>query len=164
MISKSSSDKPDAGNLHVRFDERRLETKPRRGVRHRNRRKPPATATPFAYRHRASRRLYMSLVSTLERFNRRCDALRCVWDLAADRLVEIGAADSGLCLRFKVRLSCELDGAGGNRANVRDNVTLCDSYDQGASSHCECAANSIACCFCLSLLSSSVMSRIISAW
>ncbi len=36
----------------------RLETKPRRGVRHRNRRKPPATATPFAYRHRASRRLY----------------------------------------------------------------------------------------------------------
>ena len=56
---------PDAGNLHVRFDERRLETKPRRGVGHRNRRKPPATATPFAYRHRASRRLYTNLVSTL---------------------------------------------------------------------------------------------------
>ena len=39
-------------------DERRLETEPRRGVRHRHRRKPPGTATPSAYRHRASRRLY----------------------------------------------------------------------------------------------------------
>ena len=46
-------------------DERRLETKPRRGVRHRNRRKPPATATPFAYRHRASRRLYTNVGATL---------------------------------------------------------------------------------------------------
>ena len=49
---------PDAGKPHVRFDERRLETEPRRGVRHRQRRKPPGTATPSAYRHRASRRLY----------------------------------------------------------------------------------------------------------
>ena len=49
---------PDAGNPHVRFDERRLETEPRRGVRHRHERKPPGTATPIAYRHRASRRLY----------------------------------------------------------------------------------------------------------
>ena len=39
-------------------DERRLETESRRGVRHRHRRKPPGTATPSAYRHRASRRLY----------------------------------------------------------------------------------------------------------
>ena len=44
---------PDAGNPHVRFDERRLETEPRGGVRHRHR-----TATPSTYRHRASRRLY----------------------------------------------------------------------------------------------------------
>ena len=49
---------PDAGKPHVRFDERRLETESWRGVRHRHRRKPPATATPCAYRHRASRRLY----------------------------------------------------------------------------------------------------------
>ena len=42
----------------VRFDERRLEPEPRRGVRHRHWRKPPGTATPSAYRHRASRRLY----------------------------------------------------------------------------------------------------------
>ena len=49
---------PDAGNPHVRFDERRLETEPRRGVRHRHWQKPPGTATPSAYRHRASRRLY----------------------------------------------------------------------------------------------------------
>ena len=41
-------------------DERRLETEPRRGVRHRHRRKPPGTATPSAYRHRASRRLYLT--------------------------------------------------------------------------------------------------------
>ena len=46
-------------------DERRLETKPQRGVRHRNWRKPPETATPSAYRHRASRRLYSNLVGTL---------------------------------------------------------------------------------------------------
>ena len=58
---------PDAGNLHVRFDERRLETEPWRGVRHRHRRKPPGTATPSAYRHRASRRLYSNLGATLIR-------------------------------------------------------------------------------------------------
>ena len=45
-------------DLHVRFDERRLETESRGGLRHRHRRKPPETATPSAYRHRASRRLY----------------------------------------------------------------------------------------------------------
>ena len=31
-------------------------------MRHRQRRKPPVTATPSAYRHRASRRLYTNLV------------------------------------------------------------------------------------------------------
>ena len=46
-------------------DERRLETESWRGVRHRQRRKPPVTATPSAYRHRASRRLYTNLVGTL---------------------------------------------------------------------------------------------------
>ena len=56
---------PDAGNPHVRFDERRLETESWRGVRRRRRRKPPGTATPSAYRHRASRRLYTNLVGTL---------------------------------------------------------------------------------------------------
>ena len=44
---------PDAGNLHVRFDERRLETEQSRGVRHRHRR-PPGSAPPPATR--ASRR------------------------------------------------------------------------------------------------------------
>ena len=58
MNSTSGSLIRDAGKLHVRFDERRLETESWRGVRHRHRRKPPATATPCAYRHRASRRLY----------------------------------------------------------------------------------------------------------
>ena len=38
---------PDAGDLHVRIDERRLETESWRGVRHRHQRKPPATATPY---------------------------------------------------------------------------------------------------------------------
>ena len=43
---------PDAGNPHVRFDERRLE-------------KPPGTATPsLPNRHRASRRLYPPLPQT----------------------------------------------------------------------------------------------------
>ena len=51
---------PDAGDLHVRFDERRLETESRRGVRHRHRRKSPGTVTPCAYHHRASRRLYLT--------------------------------------------------------------------------------------------------------
>ena len=36
---------PDAGNPHVRFDARRLETESRRGVRHRQWAKPPGTAT-----------------------------------------------------------------------------------------------------------------------
>ena len=34
-------------NLHVRFDERRLETESRGGVRHRHRRKPPANGYPL---------------------------------------------------------------------------------------------------------------------
>ena len=65
---------PDAGNPHVRFDERRLETESWRGVRHRHRRKPPATATPCAYRHRASRRLYKVPAA----FERRCIPPDCV--------------------------------------------------------------------------------------
>ena len=49
---------PDAGDLHVRIDERRLETESWRGVRHRHRRKPPATATPYRLPLPRSRRLY----------------------------------------------------------------------------------------------------------
>ena len=37
--------KPDAGNPHVRFDERRLETELWRELRHRHGRKPPANST-----------------------------------------------------------------------------------------------------------------------
>ena len=48
-------------------DERRLETELRRGVRHRHWRKPPGTATPYAYRHRASRRLYVQILTPYER-------------------------------------------------------------------------------------------------
>ena len=39
-------------------DERRLETEPRRGVRHRHRESRRQQLPPSAYRHRASRRLY----------------------------------------------------------------------------------------------------------
>jgi RNA-directed DNA polymerase len=51
---------PDAGDPQVRFDERRWETEPRPRLRHRHqRRKPPVTATPSTYSHRARRRLYL---------------------------------------------------------------------------------------------------------
>ena len=43
---------------HGRFDERRLETEPRRGVKHRHRESRRQQLPPSAYRHRASRRLY----------------------------------------------------------------------------------------------------------
>ena len=77
LCCKSNSEERSAGNPHAAFcgsrrratasgHPVRLETKPRRGVRHRNRRKPPATATPFAYRHRASRRLYTNVGATLK--------------------------------------------------------------------------------------------------
>ena len=42
--------KPDAGNPHVRFDERRLETELWRELRHRHGRKPPANSTPRSLR------------------------------------------------------------------------------------------------------------------
>ena len=66
--------------------ERRLETESWRGVRHRHRRKPPATATPCAYRHRASRRLYLTfgnatrppIVSSTGRFHARVGRLERV--------------------------------------------------------------------------------------
>ena len=51
---------PDAGKPHVRFDERRLETEPRRGVRHRLGESGRQQLPPSSYRHRASRRLYRS--------------------------------------------------------------------------------------------------------
>ena len=42
---------PEAGDPHVRFDERRRETEPGSRLRHRHfRQKPPATATPSTYR------------------------------------------------------------------------------------------------------------------
>ncbi len=37
---------PDAGNPHIRFDERRLETEPRQGVRHRHRAKAAGNSYP----------------------------------------------------------------------------------------------------------------------
>src|SRR5271155_1510565 len=51
--------KPDAGNPHVRFDERRLETEPRSELRHRQCAKA-AGEQPLlgTYSHCASRRLY----------------------------------------------------------------------------------------------------------
>src|SRR5689334_10754280 len=52
---------PDAGDPQVRFDERRWETEPGSRLRHRRiRRKPPETATPSTYSHRARRRLYLA--------------------------------------------------------------------------------------------------------
>ena len=84
---------PDAGNLHVRFDERRLETEPWRGVRHRHRRKPPGTATPSAYRHRASRRLYTNLVSTLYANVAGPEPLEVAYDQALDLYREADEGD-----------------------------------------------------------------------
>ena len=49
---------PDAGDLHVRIDERRLETGLGRGVRHQHRESRRQQLPPSAYRYRASRRLY----------------------------------------------------------------------------------------------------------
>jgi hypothetical protein len=51
--------KPDAVVPPVRFDERRLETEPRRELRYRHRRKPSMTVHLAARGHRASRRLYV---------------------------------------------------------------------------------------------------------
>ena len=45
-------------------------------MRHGHRRKPPGTATPSAYRHRASRRLYTNLVGTLVSVLARISLLR----------------------------------------------------------------------------------------
>ena len=49
---------PDAVNPPVRFGERRLETEPWRGVRHRHCKSRRQQLPPSAYRYRASRRLY----------------------------------------------------------------------------------------------------------
>ena len=49
---------PDAVNPPVRFGERRLETEPWRGVRHRHCESCREQLPPSAYRYRASRRLY----------------------------------------------------------------------------------------------------------
>ncbi len=49
---------PDAGDLHVRFDERRLETGLWHGVRHRHSESRREQLPPSAYRYRASCRLY----------------------------------------------------------------------------------------------------------
>ena len=49
---------PDAVNPPVRFGERRLETEPRRGVRHRHCESCREQLPPSAYRYRASCRLY----------------------------------------------------------------------------------------------------------
>ena len=49
---------PDAVNPPVRFGERRLETEPWRGVRHRHCESRRQQLPPSAYRYRASRRLY----------------------------------------------------------------------------------------------------------
>ena len=59
---------PDAENSHVRFDERRLETEPWQGLRHRLRAKAAGNGyPPSAYRHRASRRLYRAFVARASR-------------------------------------------------------------------------------------------------
>ena len=62
--------KPDAGNRHVRFDERGEETEPWRGLRHRHLAKAAGNSYPHAYRHRASLRLYR----TAPCYPRSCDA------------------------------------------------------------------------------------------
>ena len=49
---------PDAGEPPVRFGERRLETEPWRGVRHRHCESCREQLPPSAYRYRVSRRLY----------------------------------------------------------------------------------------------------------
>ena len=63
--------KPDAVVPPVRFDERRLETEPRRELRYRHRRKPSMTVHLAARGHRASRRLYSRSIAT------RCWKARC---------------------------------------------------------------------------------------
>ena len=45
--SEAADERRNAGNLHVRFDERRLETELRRGVRHRHRRKAAGNSYPL---------------------------------------------------------------------------------------------------------------------
>ena len=52
---------PGAGNRHAGFDERGEETWLRWRLRHRQVRKPPATATPSTYGRRASSRLHNDL-------------------------------------------------------------------------------------------------------
>ncbi len=91
---------PDAGNPHVRFDERRLETEQWRGVRHRRRRKPPGTATPCAYRHRASRRLYEVPAA----FERRC--------IPPDRAVRTDCLQSAVAIMLNMRPPHALSGTG----------------------------------------------------
>ena len=49
---------PDAGDLHVPIDERRMDAGLRRGVRHRHRESRRQQLPPSAYRYRASCRLY----------------------------------------------------------------------------------------------------------
>ena len=56
---------PSAGNPPAGFGERRLETEPWRGVRHRHCESRRKRLPPSAYRYRVSRRLYTNLASTL---------------------------------------------------------------------------------------------------
>ena len=58
---------PSAGNPPAGFDERRLETGLRRGVRHRHRESRRQPLPPIAYRYRASCRLYKNRAGTFIR-------------------------------------------------------------------------------------------------
>ena len=66
---------PDAGDLHIRFDERRLETEPWRGVRHRHSESRRQQLPPSAYRYRASCRLYSNDCHGPRRGHIRCSCL-----------------------------------------------------------------------------------------
>ena len=62
---------PSAVNPPARFGERRLETEPRRGVRHRHCESRRQQLPPSAYRYRASRRLYGEILESLARSKQR---------------------------------------------------------------------------------------------
>ena len=95
----------DAGKLHVQFDERGSETGSWIGLRHRYRRKSPATATPRSYSHRADPRLYCATCATcatMPSFTRKlfCHSVACRhrW-----------ASETAPCARYVPTVTVQID-------------------------------------------------------
>ena len=102
---------PNAGNPHVGFAERRPETEPWRGLRHRHWRKPPATATPHVLPppRQSSRGLASTMSGILV------------------RLQEVGSGYAGLCAYGSQRRRLQ-SGMAGHRQRGHASIRILPSH------------------------------------